>query len=892
MIDDIFKFGEVVPLNSITDISNRTSRVLDVQSPFTFYDFLKNTNEQLTPLQYNDYYLQYINNWNKVKAVTQQTAQQNILERYTELLKDISLNYLTLEERRFITNIDFDDPADIDIVIPFYSKKLREICNFYTTKRETVRYTIQKNSNKSTLNSIEKSIAETITDFLLINDDKNLSLNTPNLNIQNILTSLSVEVEDLYDLYSNYLDLDPTLTADDYNVKTELRRQIFSANINSIESDIFINFDASLKRQIFNTVNVFLSTLGQAFTINYNFATVNLNCKVGDKLFDLVDANKGRASRELLLKKQLIQKYIGSDFYYVKTGSTLTDVTTGVLFRADNPSGNLINRHFPSTATVEEESELYSIRRIGLFFTPDKQGILQFSSPDKRFSVDYNKLQSNKVYIFPDPSRYGNTVGVSKSRDVKYPLIHVEDYSKTINNQSMCFAEGDINTSPYDQSFYSYYSRNQNTFNSVNSNFAKLYSRGVITQYASDIYGNQYGLFKSTSKRQFLDRSTSIQPITSYEYIDGGIIKLYNSFLPEPLLGDNAQWLPNAYVSDYYYNALYDGGVSEITDGLMVRGLSDNVDLTLNYVTSSIQYKDIDGGPIIRDFINRRNKNYNSESTFFIENTLSSSNTTYSINDNSLTGSINTIKHNYGTIYVRDVLSETIQPLLTALQPILYKYNESIRLELESLIETFNTYNDIIFFQTKNYFIIDRIGYTNEIVYTGTSNTYIEVDKASSVSNISEPFFFEDRDYCIISVLSSLSSERTSSLLLPTIYKIDYRTLKLEKIFNEPLDIFINKLPIKVVKITKPVLTYNTRNNLYAINATLLDLNNIPYLYQILFTYNDQDVTIRSVVATKFNGSVISNTLNWYDTSVSSLTASIINPPTVNKTQGYIEMYE
>ena len=124
MIDDIFKFGEVIPLNSITDNSNRTSKLLDVQSPFTFYDFLKNTNEQLTPIQYNDYYLQYVNNWNKAKAVSKQTAQQNIIERYTELLKDISLNYLTLEERRFISNIDFNDTADIDIVIPFYSKNL------------------------------------------------------------------------------------------------------------------------------------------------------------------------------------------------------------------------------------------------------------------------------------------------------------------------------------------------------------------------------------------------------------------------------------------------------------------------------------------------------------------------------------------------------------------------------------------------------------------------------------------------------------------------------------------------------------------------------------------------------------------------------------------------
>lgn len=892
MIDDVFKFGEIIPLNSITDISNRTSKQLDVQSPFTFYDFLKNVNEQLTPVQYNDYYLQYLNNWNKAKAVKQQTAEQNILERYTELLKDISLNYLTLEEKRFISNIDFNDPSDIDIVIPFYSKKLREICNFYTLKRETVKYTIQKNSNKSNLNSVEQSIADTITDFLLTNDNDSLSFNTPNINLQNILRDLDIEVEDLYDLYSNYLDLNPSLNADKYNVKTVLRREIFSANINNIEADIFINFDSALKRQIFNTVNVFLSTLGQAFTINYNFATVDLNCKAGDKLFDLVNSNKSRATRELNLKKQLIQKYIGSDFYYIKTGTTLTDVTSGLLFKADNPSGNLLNRHFPSTATVEEESELYSIRRIGLFFAPDKQGILQFSTPGKRFSINLRKLQENKMYIFPDPTKYGNTVGISNKLDDQYPLIHVEDYSKTVNNASMCFAEGDINASPYDQSFYSYYSRNQNTFQSLDNNLSKIYGKGVLTQYASDIFGNQYGLFKYISKKQFIDNSTAVDTITSYEYLDGGVIKLNNSALPEPLQGENPQWLPNSYLSDYYYNALYDGGIYTIDSGYMVRGINNTANLTLQYVTSSLQYKEIDGGPILRDYIYRQHKDYTAETAFYIDKTLNSSNTVLSTPLTTFTSNILTVKKEYGQMYVKDVLSEAVSPLSSALKPILYKYNQLIQSELNDSIETFNIFNDIIYFQTKNYFLIDKIGYTNEIAYAGTTNTYLYVDKINNISNISEPFFFERKEYCLICVLSALSSNKTDCLIMPTIYKIDYKTLTLQKIFNEPLSSFINQLPVKIAKITKPVFVYNSRNDLFAINTTLLDLNDIPYLYQILFTYDEVKCIIRSVLVTKFNNNVISNTTNWHSSNTPILTAGVNSSLTVNITQGYLEMYE
>lgn len=825
MIDDAFKFGSLMPLYSITDTTTNT-QALDSQSPFTFYDFLKYTKEQLSPIQYNEAYLQYLNNWNVVKQLIEPAAQQTIVERYTELLKDISLNYLTLEERRFITNIDFNDPSDLDIVIPFYSKKITEICNFYNSKRESLKYKVLKNSNKGNITSVEQSIAEAVTDYLLTDDVNMAVLNRSSESIHNALTALSIEVEELYDIYSRYLDIDPVKTADDYSVKTNLRRELFSANVNDIEADIFINFDNAVKKQIFNTVNVFLASLGTNFTINYTFSAVNLDCKKGDKLYDLVTSNIGRATREVQLKERLIKKFIGADFYYIKTGNTLTDTTSGILFKADNPSGNLLNRHFPSTASVEEESELVSARRLGLFFAPDKQSILYFSAPVKRYVINSSKLQANKLYIFPDPNRYGNTSTLTDSADLNSPLIHIEDYTSTINNQSLYSVEGDINTSPYDQSFYSYFSRNQTAPLEIGYDLTSISNLGILTQYATDIYGNQYGLFKNVRRKQIISA-----PITeNYDYYQ-------DTFDSEQVVVD-VSWLNNICVPDYYAYTVYDNGP---------------------IVTIGTEYE--------------------------------------ATNNSTLTGDFFDEKYAPGILYVRDILSTTINSISIALSPIVSKYKQSIQLELANNLRDFNIYNDIIYFKTKKFLVIDRIGYSNKIIYAGTNNTYIELAD-TTISNVSVPFFFEDHDYCMVVTISIVDSHSNDSFIVPTIYKIDYKTLTKELVYapNNSLNLFANPLPINYTRVGRVNLVYNSRNNIYAIVTTLEDQNGIPYLYQIIFTYTNSVIQVRStnINLIQFNIDTYHNTANWYDTDYTYLLYnSLTGTSFVTDIQGgYIEIYE
>ena len=378
MIDNVFTYGNVAPLYSITNNETTSDQSLDVQSPFDFYNFLKYSKQQTSPLLYNDSYQAYLKNWSQVKKYDVERASVLIRDSYIELLKDISLNYLSYDEQRFIATADFNDPQDLDIVIPFFSKKLADICNFYAQKREQVKSKLTNLKRKGVTSSVQHAIFESLTDHIVVSDDSNLMLNIPSIDVDNILSKMKIELEELYDLYPNYLDNSPNLDYSSYDVTTPLRQQLYNANINSIDADLFLNFDDAVKRYIFEHTNIFLKELGDSFRVQYNIDQIDLECKPNDKLYDVITDSKSEAITVLNLRKKLIEKYMGTDFYYIST-NTNNEPVSGLLFSAQTPTSNLLNRHYPTTASVEETTALQTIRKIGVFFRPDKMGLLYFS---------------------------------------------------------------------------------------------------------------------------------------------------------------------------------------------------------------------------------------------------------------------------------------------------------------------------------------------------------------------------------------------------------------------------------------------------------------------------------------------------------------------------------
>ena len=108
--------------------------------------------------------------------------------------------------------------------------------------------------------------------------------------------------------------------------------------------------------------------------------------------------------------------------------------------------------------------------------------------------------------------------------------------------------------------------------------------------------------------------------------------------------------------------------------------------------------------------------------------------------------------------------------------------------------------------------------------------------------------------------------------MIPFIYKIDYNTCNVSLVYPrnitpDVIDKFTNnklKNNTKLRRINKPILTYNSRNDKYAIVASVEDQNEFSYLYKVLFNY---DNVISDIVCNLYNvaGQVKSETINLFD---------------------------
>lgn len=989
---DSFVFSKTLPNNSIVNPAVDPRDYLDNNSPFSFIDFLKYTKADLSPVQFNDLYVGYIKQWNTTKSLNKNDINDSIKNRYIELIKEITIKYTTAEEKRFLANVDYDDPLDLDVIIPFYSKKIREVCSFYADKREKIKYKIEKNKIKGTPTSVERSVFETITD-VLFSDTLEVGTYQKLVNSKVLSKKLDIEIEELYDLYTNYLDNDPQESFITYDIKNDLRKSLYTSNLNAIDANIFINIDKAVQGQIFESVIVFLEEFGKLFAVDYDINAVNLNCKTGDPLADLVLSTKDKATREVQLRNKLITKYIGSDFYYISTGDDASSATVEKLFTASNPTGNLLNRNFPTTASIEE-SELESIRRIGLFFTPDKSGILYFSVPEKKYKIDYSKLEPNKLYVFPDPERYGNAAGLSRKYNSEYPLIHIQEYTKSVKGPNYFEAEGDIDSNQHTQDFHAYFSKGQASNSAfgnegLNLNLGKLSNIGHLTKWCTDIYGNQYGLFKSKSRNKLVDnRIQNNSTRNVLVELDGGPATFYSGeLLPETVPSSHKSWVyPNVWSSDYYYNMLVECGIGGFYKGIMRRGEYEQIvydgrgvinkntvvfrydfnpvtyysydiidgltyqntsesnfqyninktnssltdpysyiidgniydivvsstfnevktldgnplvntsdyapDGTYEYVLSSIQYEVYDGGGAfetideVYDFREKEN--------FVVTQVVDGSKSVLSTTDTDDSKNSNDLRDSFGTIYVKNVVSGSVGTLLTQLGLQFDKYPSNVKNEIYNFVLDFGVFNDVIWIRTRKYLILDRISFeVDSFVYSGTSNNYIEYTQDGKI-DVSNPFFFENRDYGMLTTLELSAYESNSFYIIPSIYKFEYKNTNISKIYPEVIDSSFRNVsgsnPVKICRINTQSFAYNSRNEKYSIITTVEDQNEYPYVYNFTFDYNGSEVTPDRIrLYTITSGSLV-ETCNTTDSNIIS-SGKIIYNNTLSATSTITQNY-
>ena len=523
MSNEYLSFGTSPVQFSITNADTDTALVRDNFQPFSFFEYLQYTQQSTTPELFSQGYSSYLHDWYGTKDVVPAQQADEIRLRYVNLLRDIAVNYTTADEKRFLSSIDYDDPSDLAVAIPFYAAKLKEICLLYARKRDTFKFKIESVKVKGSTFSIERAIYDNIIDYLYSSGSNEGTAFTGSLSA--VIDNLKIDVVEYFDTYSDYFDIDPDAAVFDLTGVDELRKKFITSNTNILSANIFIDFEKAISDQITNTP-FYLKEIGRGLLINPSKLTnqiINTSSCVQAGLAALLNSNAAALSAGYDLKKKLIEKYAGTDFYYLSTNS-ISQFVTGSLFNASKPSANLSNKRFISTASIPENA-LADVKELGKFFKPDKLGIIQLSDTSKHFNVNASKLEGDKIYVFPDPQVYGNVTNLRYS-NIEYPFIHVVDNTANTKGLDSGSIYGNIKSNEYLQNFYAYFSEpvyiNTQNFNvsSFDAALMRVFNRGSFTHFSQDVHGNEYAIIKPITRYNRVVTDESL-PIAQCITLDG-----------------------------------------------------------------------------------------------------------------------------------------------------------------------------------------------------------------------------------------------------------------------------------------------------------------------------------------------------------------------------------
>jgi len=531
--------------NSITAVIPPVDPV-DRLNPLTFTDWLSyNTQLFTTTSEFLNRYQSYLINWYTAKGISKTQASSNIQSYYTNLINEIVINYTSDDEQRYLQNIDTSNSRDLAIVVPFFSQKIKEICLYYCGLRDEVKTATTQYNLKGSNTGIENLLYVNIIKALQ-SQNAGKQLATLGLSLSGISNSIVIDVEDLYDTYTDYYDISPSLPASAYNVTSGQRNDYFSLEQTDIDPYLFININQSILKAILAYPFYALEFGTNNFTVDPLVNSSQLNL-LKDSDYTSTVNNGDVNNLNLQIQSQEVTKYIGADFYYIATTSTQTAYTSGLLFEADSEFANVLNKRYPTIAAVPSEEFLKTGKEVGLFFKPDKIGLTNFTNFNFTYFIDLTKLQPNSVYYFPDPSKYGNVSGNSKL-NFESPIAFFENNYFNKIDYSNQYKFGDVASDPYYQTYRAYQSREQ-TLNRSNFGLqrytdsqdffagdlstiwknvdvypitpygeypiadkteALLPINKTLVQFKSDVYGNQYGLYKSAVNKQFASVSNII----------------------------------------------------------------------------------------------------------------------------------------------------------------------------------------------------------------------------------------------------------------------------------------------------------------------------------------------------------------------------------------------
>lgn len=800
-------------------------------------------------------YTQYLAQWYNKKTIEHQsTDTQYIKNIYTELLKQITLEYTTPDEKRFLSNIDFENENDLDIALPFFAKKLKQIAIYYANQREEVKFSSIKANLKGSEYGINQVVYKHVADIIKYDPDVVTQLADMNLTQQDVLTNLRVEIQELYDTEQNYYNIPEKSARENYTDIGSSRYNYFNISIVPDRAKMFLSetFTDTIK-DLIREVPVLMFSGIESITENdskelrdiENRSYAITDIVTGTELDRLDDSNfenyLSTGNLNITNEQLLFKKYCGTDYYYLSTGDTVDDITTGQLFSADNPHRNILNKFYPTLIPIPGEN-MYKQEYIGGFFTSTGVGILTYTTLD--FEFDYKPKSAETLYYFPDPR-----VGASGFFGADRAFDTVIEYYENINWQKCNI------TTHYNFGLQLQY---------------KNIARFTPYQSKSDTTGSFTGVSRADDKFDFWSSN-------------GENIWANNDVYPLKLQGEQP--------TIDRYNELLGG------EQIIYKWKTDLYGNDYALIKKHIE-------PIKHTPINTNSTLYETEYMVYDDNltTPVSNKTNLITNINHDKCTLTEQKSLSGKLYVRNPTYTGIHEITSDyVQPLYEKYNvpgtitynneqillKEISNEIQTSIQDIDIIYDTILIETKNYIVFEKIMYDYEtgIISSGHNNfsfvkKKIYNNKFEKISN----WWYDKKENQILILKTTVHPElanTTDKMIYPEIYNYNMSTGKVKRTYPDP-DLNddqliyetsqyslsgINKFNIiDIDRVKSPRLTYNKDSERYTVSQLGYDIADNIFLIKNDFLMYDN--TVQAVRPSIYKNNYVIYTVQPADESI------------------------
>jgi len=235
---------------------------LDTNKPLDYrawLNFNKGINSNDAEQQYQQYLLRWANNKSQVSTVALNTIKAD----YIALLKKLQVLFQNDEEFTRIAAIDFDDPLQVQLSIPLFASKLKDIALYYASKREYLKKAKIRYTNIGSFTGLERALYNTILSEFAGSDATpypyKFSSPTTYITLSAISNNFQIEVQEIADMHNYYADTTPqplasdnplTFVLDEYLLSLYGTADTASIPLSAFSNPIDIDIDSRLNANI------------------------------------------------------------------------------------------------------------------------------------------------------------------------------------------------------------------------------------------------------------------------------------------------------------------------------------------------------------------------------------------------------------------------------------------------------------------------------------------------------------------------------------------------------------------------------------------------------------------------------------------------------------------